>query len=147
MPCSLVEELQEAIQFTHLPLTRFGFGEYLQPIVSADDGSVELLAALVYSPSEKAVLSTAMLGRARASWYVDGPAVGHQLGVKDPEGSLGIGAMWGMSGVVGTSAVSSNTWGTGDPGSGVAGEGEEVGSMDGVAEMIELLCYDWKSTN
>jgi len=85
---------------------------------------------------------------------MDGPGVGLQLGVEDPESSLGIGAMWGTSGVTcatwGTSGVIcviSDTGGAGAPGSGVARGGEDVGTMSGVSGTIESLCYGRKSIN
>ena len=60
-------------------MTRFGFGAYLHPIVSADEGSVELLAMLVYSPSEEAWAGRLSL---------DGPGATFHSGVGEPENSL-----------------------------------------------------------
>ena len=133
---------------THFPLTRFGRGAYPQPVVSADEESVELLAALVDSPSEWVFSST------RRPLPLDGAWVASHSGVGDPENSLGIGAMWALLGTAAASIVLSNTWGIRLFGSEVrtaGGVGEAsrvsgtmtaggVGEASGVSGMIVSFC-------
>ena len=67
--------------------------------MSADEGSVELLAALVYSPSKLAGSFPMAGGTGTASLCLDGPGELPNPGVGDPESSLGIRATLGPSGV------------------------------------------------
>jgi len=118
------------MQFTCLPLTRFGFGLYRHPIVSADEDMVELLAALVYSPSEGTRWSAAP----GISFCLDGPGGLSHEGVWDPESSL-----WSSVAYCPTGVTSSNIWGVGVPDSGVArGRGDDGERFD-VSGTTELL--------
>ena len=104
-------------------------------MVSAEEGSVELLAALVYS--ERAELSPIARGTRALPLRLDGPGVSSNPGVGDPESSLGVGAMLGPPDVRVLSGVPSNTWLR----SGVTRGGEDVREIFGVSGMTESLCY------
>jgi len=79
-------------------------------VVSADEESVELLAALVSSVSESNGAGFAF------SWLLDGPGVGSHSGVGEPERAVASGAVQASTGVttlLGVGVVAGSRFGMG----------------------------------